>query len=760
MPTAWATPGRSAARTSATACWSSSPRTTARSASRSPRRWRARCPTSPPSSIIDDAITPALPQAATSPADCNAAADQLIARVTRRGPARAPTQRDRRSAARRAAASTGRTWRSSSSRRAHRRRAAARHARAQARARSPPAARVGAIALVADVQPAASPPVAGCRRAAVLVGVLRHRRRRAAAAAGRGGPMDLGRRRWRRLEAAAVAAAASAPAAAATSAAAAPRETGDGARIALARACCSTAGSTRPTRAAPRRPTRSSGSRQRVAASEQRHSGEIRICRRGRPAAQLPVARRDAARARGRAVRQARRLGHRAQQRRADLPAARRARDRDRRRPRPEPARRAGAVGRDRCVDADARSRPATSRPGLCARSMRSTRCCVATSRSRRAQPARTNCPIRRCACDACYAGAMNDAALPPPARRHASATTSASARSASDAPVGGAARARAPAAEHAVRARCGAIARSARACSRPAALISAEEAERRVLILENPGARGQSRITQISLRRPAADPARRGGAGAPAHADRRCASCSRARARTRRSTASGTTMRRGDFIITPSWTWHDHGNDGREPVVWLDGLDIPLVHFLDAGFAEKAAPELAGSDPRAEGMRWPAMATTCCRWTRAAAPAAPTRSSSIRTPQRAKRWTASRGPARCALRLQAALRQPGHRPLADADHGHLCQRAAGRLRDAGPGAAPTRTVYVCLEGEGTAEVDGTARSISRPRRLRRAVMADILRLQARRDCILFSYSDRPVQQALGLWREERLEGA
>ena len=51
------------------------------------------------------------------------------------------------------------------------------------------------------------------------------------------------------------------------------------------------------------------------------------------------------------------------------------------------------------------------------------------------------------------------------------------------------------------------------------------------------------------------------------------------------------TTMYPGDFIITPSWAWHDHGNEGiegvSEPVVWLDGLDIPMVRFFDAGFAE-----------------------------------------------------------------------------------------------------------------------------------------------------------------------------
>ncbi|KBZ57147.1 gentisate 1,2-dioxygenase [Mycobacterium [tuberculosis] TKK-01-0051] len=42
-----------------------------------------------------------------------------------------------------------------------------------------------------------------------------------------------------------------------------------------------------------------------------------------------------------------------------------------------------------------------------------------------------------------------------------------------------------------------------------------------------------------------------------------------------------------GDFAITPSCTWHEHGNEGTQPVVWQDGLDIPLVNALDAGFYE-----------------------------------------------------------------------------------------------------------------------------------------------------------------------------
>ena len=45
--------------------------------------------------------------------------------------------------------------------------------------------------------------------------------------------------------------------------------------------------------------------------------------------------------------------------------------------------------------------------------------------------------------------------------------------------------------------------------------------------------------------------------------------------------------MEPGDLILTPSWTWHDHANEGTEPMVWLDGLDVPLVRYLKANFYE-----------------------------------------------------------------------------------------------------------------------------------------------------------------------------
>ncbi|HUN92520.1 MAG TPA: cupin domain-containing protein [Burkholderiaceae bacterium] len=43
--------------------------------------------------------------------------------------------------------------------------------------------------------------------------------------------------------------------------------------------------------------------------------------------------------------------------------------------------------------------------------------------------------------------------------------------------------------------------------------------------------------------------------------------------------------MRRGDLILTPTGLWHEHGHDGRAPVVWLDVLDLPLVYYLEASY-------------------------------------------------------------------------------------------------------------------------------------------------------------------------------
>ena len=48
--------------------------------------------------------------------------------------------------------------------------------------------------------------------------------------------------------------------------------------------------------------------------------------------------------------------------------------------------------------------------------------------------------------------------------------------------------------------------------------------------------------------------------------------------------------MRRGDFLLTPGWNFHGHHNETDEPMAWIDGLDIPFVHYSDTGFFEFGA--------------------------------------------------------------------------------------------------------------------------------------------------------------------------
>src|SRR3546814_8756343 len=72
-----------------------------------------------------------------------------------------------------------------------------------------------------------------------------------------------------------------------------------------------------------------------------------------------------------------------------------------------------------------------------------------------------------------------------------------------------------------------------------------------------------------------------------------------------------------GDFVITPSWTWHDHGNESDGPMVWIDGLDMHIVNLLGASFRESypdkifptnrptgSTQAIAGSNMLPEGYR------------------------------------------------------------------------------------------------------------------------------------------------------------
>jgi gentisate 1,2-dioxygenase len=115
--------------------------------------------------------------------------------------------------------------------------------------------------------------------------------------------------------------------------------------------------------------------------------------------------------------------------------------------------------------------------------------------------------------------------------------------------------------------------------------LVTPEKAGRRVVYLDNPGRRDVSAAvgwlySGLQVMHP--------GEVASAHAHSSSALRFIMEGRGAYTIVDGHKMTLGanDFVLTPNGTWHEHGveADGL-PCIWQDGLDIPLVNALEAGF-------------------------------------------------------------------------------------------------------------------------------------------------------------------------------
>lgn len=116
--------------------------------------------------------------------------------------------------------------------------------------------------------------------------------------------------------------------------------------------------------------------------------------------------------------------------------------------------------------------------------------------------------------------------------------------------------------------------------------LLSLEEAERRVLMLVNPAlADPPATLNTLYAGLQVIVP----GETAQAHRHASAAFRFIIEGEGACTTVNGerVTMRPGDLLLTPSWHWHDHEDEGHGPMIWLDGLDYPLVNMLETGFFE-----------------------------------------------------------------------------------------------------------------------------------------------------------------------------
>jgi gentisate 1,2-dioxygenase len=285
--------------------------------------------------------------------------------------------------------------------------------------------------------------------------------------------------------------------------------------------------------------------------------------------------------------------------------------------------------------------------------------------------------------------------------------------------------------------------------------LISAEEAQRRVLVLENPAMRGESRATNtlfagIQMILP--------GEVAPAH--RHVSSAIRfvldGEGAYTSVEGEKAFMSPGDFVITANWAPHDHGNPSKKPMLWLDVLDFPAVNFFEASFADYPDEnDKMQNTTRGDGDSAAFYASGVLP---DGAPVHLNRSPVINYTYARTRPVLDR------------LKKTGE---IDSSHG-------ARVRYANPinggpvlptmGAslallpkgfngekyrATDGTIFVCTEGGGTTTVEDKVLEWG-PNDVFVVPPWKRYAHRAAKESVLFSISDRPAQEALGIWRQDK----
>jgi gentisate 1,2-dioxygenase len=214
------------------------------------------------------------------------------------------------------------------------------------------------------------------------------------------------------------------------------------------------------------------------------------------------------------------------------------------------------------------------------------------------------------------------------------------------------------------------------------------------------------------------------------------------------------TAMEPGDFVITPAMTWHDHSNETSDPMFWLDGLDIPMVQFFDASFAEdsKEDQQKITRPPNDSFGRYGhnLLPVDEKRKSRTSPifnyPYAHTREALEQAKAR-NEWDACHG-------LKLRFSNPETGDFAMPTIGTFIQLLPKGFKTARYRSTDA-TVFAAIEGKGRSRI-GEQTFEWGPRDLFVVPSWQWVTHEADVDSVLFSFSDRPVQQKLDLFREDR----
>jgi gentisate 1,2-dioxygenase len=214
--------------------------------------------------------------------------------------------------------------------------------------------------------------------------------------------------------------------------------------------------------------------------------------------------------------------------------------------------------------------------------------------------------------------------------------------------------------------------------------------------------------------------------------------------------------MAPGDLILTPSWAWHDHGNETDKLVVWMDGLDIPLVQALNAMFFQMYAErQVPLTKPTNASVNLHGHASLTPTWVKERPQSSPLLLYAWdKTHQSLGALRDAAGDEWDDLSLEYTHPQTGRALLPTMACWVQMIRPGKRLKaHRHTGSA----VYYVVQGSGETVIDGSRFVWER---------GDIIVLpswalhehanrSSRDAAILFSIQDRPVLEALGLYREE-----
>jgi gentisate 1,2-dioxygenase len=217
--------------------------------------------------------------------------------------------------------------------------------------------------------------------------------------------------------------------------------------------------------------------------------------------------------------------------------------------------------------------------------------------------------------------------------------------------------------------------------------------------------------------------------------------------------------MKPGDLVLTPSWTWHDHGNETDKRVVWMDGLDLPLVQSVEGMFFQLyEAHQFPLNKPNNQSQHRHGQAHLAPTWVRERPQFSPLLIYAWEQTQRAlEEMRDEEGDPHDGVLLEYTHPQTGGTVLPTMACYVQMLRPGQRLRaHRHTGSA----VYYVVEGEGETVIDGQRFVWGKGDIVVVTPWAlhEHANTSATQDAVLFSMHDTPVLRALGLHREAAYE--